>query len=254
MLIGLDLIQAQPIAFRKRRQHPLLVVPADTGRIVRTLEIQGHKAGNSDGRTGRAEHTHIPRREVHRDRVDGRVNHLAGHGALKNQLIESELFVTQVAAEIRRATESRTRTNGLMGLLRVFLRLFELPGRVGQVVGAKLCLDEAAKIVNGLVRQVDRVGTHVGDETRRPALTHIEALIQLLRHTHRALCGKAELTRSLLLQRRGNERRRRIALALLAFNLRNEKFARRAGDQRVARGMRAGFIGQGELLDLFTLE
>ena len=105
MLVGLDLVQPQPVAFRKRRQHSLLVVPAGTRRIVRALEIKGHKTRNPDGRTGRPEHARIPRREVHRHGVDGRVDHLAGHRALEDQLIQPELFFTQIPAQVRRAPE-----------------------------------------------------------------------------------------------------------------------------------------------------
>ena len=141
-----------------------------------------------------------------------------------------------------------------MRLLRIFLRFFELARRLGQVIGAKLCLDETTQVINGLVRQVDRVGTHVGDETRGPALSDIKAFIQLLRHAHRALRSKAELARGLLLQRRGDEGWGRIALALLAFDLSDEEFTRGTGNQGIARRVRAGLVGQGELLDLLALE
>ena len=70
---------------------------------------------------------------------------------------------------------------------------------------------------HGLVGQRHRVGTHVGDEADG-AFAEIHAFIELLRQAHGALRGEAELARGFLLQRRGGERRRRIALALLAVD------------------------------------
>ena len=57
-----------------------------------------------------------------------------------------------------------------------------------------------------------RVGTHIGDEADRFAVVDLDALVQPLRHHHRALGRKAELARRVLLQ--GARRERRIRLAL----------------------------------------
>ena len=67
------------------------------------------------------------------------------------------------------------------------------------------------------LREVHGVGAHVGDEADA-AFAEIDAFIELLRQAHGALRGEAELARGFLLQRRGGERRRRIAAALLAVD------------------------------------
>ena len=55
----------------------------------------------------------------------------------------------------------------------------------------------------------DAVGPHVGD---------VAGFVEALRRLHRARGVEAELARGFLLQRRGRERRRRIALGRLGFN------------------------------------
>ena len=63
-----------------------------------------------------------------------------------------------------------------------------------------------------------RIGAHVGDEADL-ALWQRDALVQGLRHAHRAARAEAQLARRLLLQRAGGERRRRVLLLLAAGDL-----------------------------------
>ena len=64
------------------------------------------------------------------------------------------------------------------------------------------------------------------------ALADVDAFVQLLRDAHGLLRAEAELARGFLLQGRGGERRRRIALALLAIHREHGELAR--GRRRAA--------------------
>src|SRR5579885_3321772 len=104
------------------------------------------------------------------------------------------------------------RTNGLVGVLRVFLGLEGVrSGR--QIRMAELRLDPFTDSSNGLGRYTRRVGTHIGDETDRLA-ANVHALIQALGDAHRALDIKSKLARCVLLEFAGSERCSWIALAL----------------------------------------
>jgi hypothetical protein len=121
------------------------------------------------------------------------------------------------------------------------------------VVGAVALGDEVAHLGDGLVGQVDRVGTHVGDQADRAA-ADVDALVELLRGAHGALRGEAELARGLLLQRRGDERRRRVALALLALDRARAACRRRPASGPASTSPRARLVGDAELLDLSRRE
>ena len=148
--------------------------------------------------------------------------------------------------------ERRRRAHGLVRFLRV-LRLRPVHARrVRQRVRAVQPRDDRADLAHGLDCEVHRVGAHVGDETDR-ALAEIDAFVEPLRDAHRALRAEAELARGFLLQRRGGERRRRVALALLLLDVRDDAALPRRGLlERAAHlfGPRGG--RDRELLDLLA--
>ena len=69
---------------------------------------------------------------------------------------------------------------------------------------------------------IGRIGAHVGDQTGRAALTHIEAFVELLRQDHRPPGGVAQLARGFLLQGAGDEWRGGFAPALAPLDLADE--------------------------------
>ncbi len=88
-----------------------------------------------------------------------------------------------------------------MGLLSPLgLGLVVEPARVVLAVEAR---DLLLALGQSLLREVHRVGTHVGDET---------LLVEVLRHGHRLRDGHAQLAPGLLLERGGGEGRRGVAL------------------------------------------
>src|SRR3546814_17121435 len=77
-----------------------------------------------------------------------------------------------------------------------FLRVLRLglvePRLWRQRLGAELLRDHLADFGQRVLRQIDRVGTHVGDQANRIAY-EIDAFIKLLRGAHRWARGQAEL-------------------------------------------------------------
>ena len=97
----------------------------------------------------------------------------------------------------------------------------------------------------GLLREVHRVGTHVGDQT---------LLVEVLRHGHRLRNRHAQLAARLLLERRGGKRRCRVALCGLLLGADNGEAGADAAAQEglglLARlearrefGLEEGFVG-----------
>jgi hypothetical protein len=92
--------------------------------------------------------------------------------------------------------------NRLVSLLSVLdFRLIDAR-RFGQVVAPVLGTDQVAGGIDRHLRQVRRVGTHVGD---------MAVLIEPLSHIHCAPRAKIQLAVGLLLQSAGRERLRRLA-------------------------------------------
>ncbi len=84
----------------------------------------------------------------------------------------------------------------------------------GQHALGELGLDVLAGFVLGNRRDVDRVGSHVGDQTDGFAAADRDAFVQLLSDDHRALGLVAKLAAGFLLQGAGGERRVGVALTL----------------------------------------
>ncbi len=79
--------------------------------------------------------------------------------------------------------------------------------------------DELLGGIAGLVADPRRVGPHVGDQPFRPlASAEVDALVEPLSHLHGSAYAHLEFSRSLLLQRRGREGRRRVSAQLAFFD------------------------------------
>ena len=212
-----DLAAPERIARRHRRQEPggLVVV---LRRIVPALLVELEEAVEGDGRAGRAKaDLAVGRGEVRDHPVEQGARHLARHGALPDQLVEPALVVVEEARDLLRPARELGRPDRLVRLLGVLG-----PGAVGarrlrQVALAVLLRDLAPAGGQRLARDLHAVGPHVGDQADRLALER-HALEQALRGAHRAVGAEAELARGLLLERRGRERRRRMALDLLLLD------------------------------------
>ncbi len=216
--VGTIPVKLDAVAFLHRRQYVVRVVLHD---VVHAFLIDGDVAGRHQGRAVRAQHgalrAVLAREHFHRHGVEDGRGHLAGHGALPDQRIQPELigleFLFDVAGQnIRRGRADRfVRFLCVLRLGAEHPRLFRKPRLTVQLH------DHIANLSDGLLRQIERVGAHIGDETDL-ALADVDAFVQLLRDAHGFLRAEAQFAGGLLLQGRGRERRRGIALALLAIH------------------------------------
>ena len=87
------------------------------------------------------------------------------------------------------------------------------------VLVAVLEPDDLVQLAQGLLRDVHRVGPHVGDEADLALAGEVHALVQLLGDPHGLARGEPELAGGLLLEGGGGERRGRGPLDLLLANL-----------------------------------
>ena len=101
-----------------------------------------------------------------------------------------------------------------------------------------------------LAGHLHAVGAHVGDQADRLAIEG-GALEQALRGAHRAIGAEAELARRFLLQGRGRERRRRVALHLALLEALDREVARL---DRGDRALRVRLVGEVELVELLAVE
>ena len=99
-----------------------------------------------------------------------------------------------------------------------------------------------------------RVGTHVADQADRAFVAERGAFVQFLRHAHRARSREAEFARGFLLKGRGDERRRRPALAFLAADVGHVQGIAGGRDQALAGGFGRFAVGEGELFELLAVE
>ena len=209
---GLDVLQIHHVALVEARQRVALVVELLRG-IVGALDVGPEETGEQHLATARAQHARDAVLGILDLQPDGghrhhRAGHLGRDGPLPDELVEPPLFAAEVQLG-HRGHRGAGRADGLVGLLRTLGLRRVLPRLGRQQFGAVAPLDHAAHGRDGLARQVDRVGTHVGD---------VAVLIEALRDLHGARGALAELAVGLLLQRRGREGRVRVAHLLLALD------------------------------------
>src|SRR5690606_11771083 len=124
--------------------------------------------------------------------------------------IQLRLLRREVARRLLRAQAEVGWADGLVGLLRVLGLALVSAGLVRHIGLAEVFRDDRARACNRLAAQRHAVRTHVGDEAGGLAADG-DALIQLLGDAHGLRGREAQLARGLLLERRGNEWRIRIA-------------------------------------------
>src|SRR6185437_15127872 len=197
MLLRPDGLANHRLALGHRRQAAacaLLLVG-----VVAILVVELEEAVELDDRAGGAQHDPpIAGGDIDRDLIEDRRFHLARHGAFPDQLVEAELIALERAAHRLRAGEEVGRADRLVGLLRVLdLVLVDARAR-RRVLAAVVAGYELLGGDQRIVREVDAVGPHIGDETDRLA-TYIDALVEALGERHRPAGAEAELARGLLL-------------------------------------------------------
>ena len=107
-----------------------------------------------------------------------------------------------------------------MRLLGALLRLVGVRC-LGHELLAILLANQFAHLGHGVVRDLGRVGTHVGNESDGTFLAEINAFIQALGDHHGAFHAETQLARGILLELAGGKRGCRTAAALALLNRAN---------------------------------
>ena len=144
--------------------------------------------------------------------VDG-IFHLRGDEPVPDQLVKPVLVLRQIALDQLRIERDIARADCFVSVLRVCLGLVA-PGLTGVVFFAVAAADDFSRSGKGFFGNTKRVRSHIGDETHGAFFSQLDAFIELLGKHHRALRGQIQLSRRLLLQARGDKRRRGIFPAL----------------------------------------
>ena len=163
-----------------------------------------------------------PGQQFHGHRVEYGRRHLAGHRALPDQGVQPELIGVEIVLDVGRYDLRRCGSDGLVCLLGILRFGLEYPDFIGKPVLAIQLDDGAAHLGNGFLRQVERIGAHVGDEPDL-AVADVHAFVQLLSGAHGLLRAEREFAGGFLLQGRRGERGGRIAAPLLAVDLENRE-------------------------------
>ena len=253
MLVGRHAEQRHRLADLHFRQLAAFVFVLGGLRITAFLVHREETRVDHRG-AARAEHRIHARIEVDADGVERRVLHLARDRALPDQLVKLALLVVEIRRDVARAVQRGGRTDRLVRFLRVLGLVAVEVRRLRQRLRAEVLRDHLAHLLDRLGAQVHRVGSHVGDQADHALVAERDAFVQALRDLHRAAGGEAELARGLLLQRRGRERRRGPALALLRLDVGHHQATLRGLLERAARGFRVGFIGEVELFELLAAQ
>ena len=246
MLVGDHVEQIDGLALGQHRQALLVVLVV---RLILAVGIDRDEAGLHQHRTIGAEGMIRSRAQLGGDGVVHRLRHLAGDGSLPDQFVETGLIRRQRARDVLRQTRGRRGTDRLMRFLRVLGLRLEMTWLGRNRAGAVLAGDGLAYLLQGVLGQIHRVGTHIGNQADRLAVD-LGAFVELLRGAHGALRGEAELAVGLLLQGRGRERRRGIAAPLLLVDLGDQQLAVGRLEQCALGAHRADHRGDRELLDL----
>ena len=149
MLFGHDLAAVERLGFLHVGQDGGVLVVL--GLVVLALVVEREEARELHDRAGGAQlHGLVAGGDIDRDLVEHGAFHLAGDGALPDQLVEAELVLIQVLRHVLRQAEEVGRADrfvrflGVLGLRRVDARLRR------HVVLAVLGLDQAARLADRL--------------------------------------------------------------------------------------------------------
>ena len=218
--------EVQGLAFLEQRQTAIFVVVGfDVGGarivggcvLVLAFVIDGKPAGELQDGPGRPERVGAGL-DVGARRVEERRFHLRGHEAVPDQLIEAKLVPAEEGLHALRCVLEKRRPDRLVRFLRGLADL-EPPRLFRQGIPAVGPFDVRAHRIERLFGGSRRVGAHVGDQADRARVADLAALVEALGQAHRLGDREAQLPRRVLLELRGDERRRRVLLLLLRLEL-----------------------------------
>src|SRR5205807_3466402 len=120
--------------------------------------------------------------------------------SLPDQLVKTGLDASQETSQVLGPTIDGRRPYRLVRLLRQSSPCRVRARRLTDKFLAVTLHDVAARLTDSVLRHDRRVSSHVGDKTDLFAVGDLDALVELLRHHHRALGGVDELAVRFLLQ------------------------------------------------------
>ena len=194
MLLRLGLVMGQRFAFlHGRQQASVLVFLAALRRLVPGFLIQFQEAIEGDDGTGGAEFSAaVGGLDGHGGLVQLGAGHLAGDGALPDQLVEPGHVLVEPGGHLARVAAHIGWPDRLVGFLRVLRLVLVHPRAVRQIPVAEILADIVADGEDGILAELYAVGTHIGDQADRLA-AEINTLVELLRELHGARRAEAEL-------------------------------------------------------------
>ncbi len=206
VLLALEIAAGKTLPFLQRRQRLF----AAGLLLILILLVHSGVAGEFDGRVRSAEGIALTRKRDGDVVING-VRHLAGREASPDQPVQAVLLARETFAHAIGRKAGDTGANGFVRILRVGAG-FEAAGLTVIKLLAVMLLDERPGRRQRILRQTQRVGTHIGDKAHGALTLDVHAFIQLLGDGHGAPRRHTKAARSLLLKRGGDERRRRAAL------------------------------------------
>jgi len=139
------------------KRHP---APPFTTSTLQQEAIKAH-----DGPIGAQGRGFVLGDNINGDLIQGRAFHLAGNGALPDQLVQPQLILIQIARDLFRAAAHIGGADTFVGFLGI-LCLAAILTRAGwQIVIAIDIADHAARRADGFARHNRAVGAHIGDQT-----------------------------------------------------------------------------------------
>ena len=201
-LTRLDVEGCQLGALLKVGQHLIAVVFRYAVDRIETVEPQHAAAGLEDGAC-----VLIRPAQTHGGGVPLGISGLARHKALVDQAVELELLVGERGGDLVGLPEGIGGANGFVGLLGAAVAAAVGAGLFRHVLGAKPLVEVASRHFDRVRREVGGVGSHVCDETDAALVGQVDALVELLCDSHRAVGRHAQSAAGRLLQCAGDERR-----------------------------------------------
>ena len=119
------------------------------------------------------------------------VCHLRGGEAPPDQAVQAVLLGGEILFHALGRQRHHARPDGLVRVLRGGVG-FIAAGRAGVIRLAVAAADEGGGVGQRVLRQAQRVGSHVGDEADGALALDVDALIELLRHGHGLARGHAK--------------------------------------------------------------
>ncbi len=194
MLLRLEAVVVEVFALRHLGQVRLLFLVA-LPHLVETIE--------REDRTGHTEHV-LAAFDLDLCLVVNGRRHPAGDESSPDELVELLLVRAEVLAHGLGGPVDVSRSDALVRILRTWAHL--AGPRPTDVLVPVLLLDPSLDLGLGFGRDARRVGTHIGDQTRRAFVPELDTFVEVLGHAHGAAWRKTQPARGILLQRRGDVR------------------------------------------------